>query len=156
MLMFGEFIVTGGMISFLSIMIKTVLSVWAVLLLVSTTGVADLSRQLSAIGVPNIMVLQFVMTYRYLSVLIKEARTMFASYILRSNGAKGIHMRDMGTFLGVLLLHSIDRADRVYSAMKCRGFSGSYPTPAREKIGFRDIFCLSAVCALVILFRCLS
>jgi cobalt/nickel transport system permease protein len=35
-------------------------------------------------------------------------------------------MRDMGSFAGQLLLRSVDRAERVYRAMKARGYRGEY------------------------------
>jgi len=37
-------------------------------------------------------------------------------------------MRDMGSFAGQLLLRSFDRAERVYNAMKCRGYALGYIT----------------------------
>ncbi|GHV27172.1 hypothetical protein FACS1894167_01730 [Synergistales bacterium] len=159
MIMIGGVALTGGVISFASIMIKALLSVWAVLLLVATTGVSELSRQLSALGVPDAAIVQFNLTYRYLAVLADEARAMYESYILRSADIRGIRVRDMGAFVGTLLLRSIDRAERVYAAMKCRGFSGSYLAPAhgaRGKIGAPDLLCLFAVCAAIIILRCLS
>jgi cobalt/nickel transport system permease protein len=66
------------------------------------------------------------MTWRYLSVLLGEASAINTAYMLRSPGSRGIKMKDMGSFLGQLLLRSIDRAERVYAAMKCRGFDGRF------------------------------
>jgi cobalt/nickel transport system permease protein len=147
--------VTGGILAFVSIMIKTLLSVSAVLLLVSTTGMAELSRQLVNMGIPGTFVLQLVLTYRYLGVLAAESGAMCAAYALRCPAARGIRMKDMGTFAGVLLLRSIDRAGRVYDAMRCRGFSGTYPTPPHGRLGTRDMLILLAVCVAIILPRCL-
>jgi cobalt/nickel transport system permease protein len=87
-------------------------------------------------------------------VLIEEAGTMYDSYILRSPDSRGIRMSDMGTFIGILLLHSIDRAERVYAAMKCRGFSGVFPAQRRERLRAPDIFFMFAVCSYAILLRC--
>ncbi|MDR3321370.1 MAG: cobalt ECF transporter T component CbiQ [Synergistaceae bacterium] len=157
MLTLGDIVITGGVVSFISIMIKTLLTVSAILLLVSTTSVADLSRQLAALRIPDIAVLQLVLTYRYLTVLIEETGSMYSGYILRSADSRGIRMRDMGTFVGMLLLRSIDRAGRVYNAMKCRGFSGSFQSPGREEcLRVFDILCLCAVCAPAILLRCFA
>ncbi|MDR1944267.1 MAG: cobalt ECF transporter T component CbiQ [Synergistaceae bacterium] len=150
----GDVAITGGAVSFLSIMIKTVLSVSAILLLVSTTGIEELSAQFLSLGVPDGLVLQFVLTYRYLSVLVNEARTMYASYILRSVDARGIRMKDMGAFVGVMLLHSIDRAERVYAAMKCRGFSGAYPVSRRRRPNALDLIYLFAVCGAIVAPLC--
>lgn len=122
----GTFTVTFGMLSFVSIMQKTLFSVLSVLILAATTPFADITRQLTSVGMPNIICLQFVMTYRYLSSLISETYAMFTAYTLRSPNARMIKMKDMGSFLGQLVLRSFDRAERVYQAMKCRGFQGTY------------------------------
>jgi cobalt/nickel transport system permease protein len=126
----GSFPVSFGLLSFISIMLKTVLTVFAVLILIATTSFVDISRQLAVMGMPNILSLQLVMTYRYISTLISEAASMFTAYMLRAPGQKGIKMKDMGSFLGQLLLRSFDRAERVYQAMKCRGFERIYHASA--------------------------
>ncbi|MDR1915684.1 MAG: cobalt ECF transporter T component CbiQ [Synergistaceae bacterium] len=155
MILLEGFVISGGVVSFISIMIKTVLSVSAILLLVSTTDMAVLSRQLAAMGVPGVLVLQLTLTYRYLAVLVDETGTMFSSYMLRSPETRGVRMRDMGTFIGVLLLRSIGRAERVYDAMKCRGFNGVYPASSTCRPTASDLLCLFIVCGIIILPRCL-
>jgi cobalt/nickel transport system permease protein len=75
--------------------------------------------------IPHIFIVMFEMTYRYIGVLVTEAYSMFISYSLRNASAKGIVIKDMGCFTGQLLLRSFDRADRVYNAMKCRGYASS-------------------------------
>jgi cobalt/nickel transport system permease protein len=112
--------VSYGTISFVSIMLKTLLSVFAVLILIATTSFMEVVRQMGRLGVPSIVCLQFVITYRYLSVLLGEASSMLTAYSLRSPGQRGIKMKDTGSFLGQFILRSFDRAGRVYQAMKCR------------------------------------
>lgn len=132
-----------GVISFISILLKLVLTVMAVFILVATTTMTELSYQLTKLHVPSILILQITMTYRYITVLIEEASTMFNAYIIRSKNQKGIKMKHMGTFLGQLLLRSIDKADHVYCAMKCRGFHGEYSRTCTRKIKPKDlIYCL--------------
>ena len=127
-------LITYGMISFTSIIFKTILTVMAVLLLVSTTPVTKVARELIRIRVPKIFVIQMMLTYRYISVLIEETGNMITAYHMRSPKQKGIQMAHMGTFAGQLLLRSFDRADRIYYAMKCRGFDGEYRFAGSNKI----------------------
>jgi cobalt/nickel transport system permease protein len=122
----GGFTVSFGLLSFTSIMLKTLLTVFAVLLLIATTPFTDISAQFTALGVPKIICLQLIMTYRYIGLLLREAATMMTAYFLRAPGLNGIRMKDMGSFLGQLILRSVDRAGRVYRSMKCRGFQGVY------------------------------
>jgi cobalt/nickel transport system permease protein len=127
----GAFTVTTGMVSAFSILLKTFLTVMAVLVLAASTPFTETAAALSAAGMPRILSLQFIMTWRYLSVLLGEAFCINTAYMLRSPDSRGIKMKDMGSFLGQLLLRSIDRAERVYEAMKCRGFDGSFGASGR-------------------------
>lgn len=126
-------ITTGGL-SFLTILLKTCFCVTAVLILIATTGLPAIAYQLLRIHIPRILVEQILLIYRYISVLLGEAARMTTAYHLRAPQERGIRMKDMGVFLGQLLLRSFDRADRVYHAMKCRGYDGSFlqgrPAPA--------------------------
>jgi cobalt/nickel transport system permease protein len=99
----------------------------------------------------------FEMTYRYIGVLVTEAYSMFTAYSLRSSGGKGIAMKDMGSFTGQLILRSFDRADRVYNAMKCKGYSANYALPqSGGKLKVRDfIFCF-ITCSACITFRIIN
>ena len=115
-----------GLVFSASITLKTLLTVTAVLLLAASTPFMELGRQLVRMGLPKSAVFQLLMTYRYTGLLIREAAAMFTAYILRSPRSRLIHMRDMGIFLGQLLIRSFDRAGAVYAAMKCRGFDGEY------------------------------
>ncbi|MCL2774863.1 MAG: cobalt ECF transporter T component CbiQ [Oscillospiraceae bacterium] len=155
----GGIAVTTGMVSFVAIMLKTFMSVFAVLILIATTPFTEISAQLIILHVPKILCLQLVMTYRYLSVLIEEAFSMFTAYNMRNPAPEnkkksGIKMRDMGIFLGQLILRSFDRAERVYNSMKCRGFDGSYATNGIYK-NFRvnDVIYTIGIIAAVIFLR---
>ena len=63
------------------------------------------------------------MKYRDMGVLLEDAIAMITAYRLRSNGRKGPKLSEIGLFIGQLLLRSMDRAERVYNAMKCRCYS---------------------------------
>ena len=52
---------------------------------------------------------------------------MTRAYHLRAVKQNGLEMKHLGAFIGQLLLRSIDRAERVYAAMQCRGFDGTFP-----------------------------
>lgn len=149
----GMLSVSYGMISFLSIIMKAILSAAAVLILAATTPAASLSSQLIRFHVPAPIVLQLNMTYRYLSVLMDEASTMYTAYLLRTPGQKGVRMNDMGIFIGQLVLRSIDRAQRIYLAMKCRGFHGAAGYAEKKKIGVPDLLYVCIVSALILLLR---
>jgi cobalt/nickel transport system permease protein len=152
----GDITVTLGLVSFVSIMLKTLLTVSAVLILIATTPFTDLSRQLTRMGVPKIFCLQLTMTYRYISVLLGEAAAMFTAYTLRGPKPRGVRMRDMGCFLGQLMLRSFDRAEGVYQAMVCRGFTGIYHGAALRRFNRFDglyIIVLAGLSAVLRVFN---
>lgn len=151
--MFYGVVVTDGMISFVSIMLKTLMCVSAVLILISTTTMTEVSYQLVRMKIPTIMVMQITMTYRYISVLLEEVSVMYTAYLLRSPKEKGIRMKDMGSFVGQLLLRSIDRAERVYYAMKCRGFDGAMKYSKAQKAQTKDYLFVVVTCGAMIALR---
>jgi cobalt/nickel transport system permease protein len=145
--------VSWGLLSFSSILIKTVLSVMAVLILIATTPMDRLAHELIRMKIPKIFVMQIMLTYRYLGLLITEANNMMTAYHLRSSRQKGILLSHAGTFMGQLLLRSFERADKVYTAMKCRGFNGEYQFALSEKIKSSDFLYGFLLCAAFLLLR---
>lgn len=140
----GGLVLSAGWITFLSIFIKCGLTVVAALLLIATTGMDRLAEALRMLRVPKIFVLQLLLTYRYISVLSEEAARMLRAYALRSPQQKGVHRSAWGSFAGQLLLRTFDRAQRVYQAMRLRGFAGEYNTGEAAKIKAADLIYLSA------------
>jgi len=145
--------ISRGWLTFLSICTKCVLTVTAGILLVATTGMERLGAAMRMIGVPKIFVLQLLLTYRYISVLGDELGRMLRAYHLRAPGQKGITRDAWGSFAGNLLLRSFDRAQRVYSAMCLRGFTGEYNTGNITKVASRDLWFLAGWGAFFIMAR---
>lgn len=135
----GGITLSVGWISFLSIFLKCGLTVAVALLLIATTGMDKLAAALRMLKVPQIFVLQLMLTYRYISVLMEEVARMLRAYSLRSPRQKGIHRSAWGSFAGQLMLRTFDRAQRVYQAMCIRGFTGEYNTGGSIKIKAGDI-----------------
>ena len=122
----GSRVIRGGWISMITLMMKGVFSVLASYILVATTPVEHLCYALRRIHVPQILVTQLLLTYRYISVLLDEAHRLTQAYSLRAPGQKGVHFKVWGSLAGQLLLHSMDRAQTVYESMLLRGFDGNF------------------------------
>jgi len=149
----GGIAVSAGVVSFFSILFRTFLCVTAVLILVAVTPVSQLSNQLRRLRVPDLFVTLFEMVYRYIGVLLDEASTMYTAYMLRSTEHKGLHIRHMGSFVGQLLIRSYDRAERVYNAMKCRGYPGRDTRKIKAPLSGADYVYLAATTLPFILLR---
>jgi cobalt/nickel transport system permease protein len=131
----GPFVITGGWLSFASIMLRFVLTVGAALALVACTGMYRLGAGLERLGVPRVFVMQLLFLHRYLFVVADEGSKMLRAVALRSGGRRRLRAGAYGSLVGHLLLRSMDRAERVYRAMAARGFEGEIRVLRRS--GFR-------------------
>ncbi|MBO7521733.1 MAG: hypothetical protein J6T16_05795 [Opitutales bacterium] len=112
----------GGIVSFFTLLMKAFLCAGAVLFLVLTTPVNAIAGGLRRFKMPCVLVLQIVLTLRYLEVLLEEASRMGGAYALRAPASRGVHFKDWPKIVARLFLRSLDRAQRIYEAMLCRGF----------------------------------
>ncbi len=121
----GSVPITGGMLSAFTLFGKGVFSIMAAFFLLRLIGMQGLCRALLRLGIPGGAVTVLLLTWRYLIVLLKEIRRMWQAYTLRAPGHRGIHTGAWGSFAGLLLLRSMDRAADVYHSMLLRGYDGT-------------------------------
>ncbi len=153
----GGVMITGGWISFISIVIKFLLAVTAVLILVATTGIHDVCAVLMQAGAPRIVVLQLLLIYRYLSLLLEEAYRIEQAYLLRSGGAsRGIAPSAWGSLAGGLLLRTYARAQKIYDAMLCRGFDGELHLLKPARVTGASVTYLAVWTAFIIYARIIN
>ena len=114
--------VSGGVISMLTLMLKGLFCLMASFLLMATTPIDRLCAALRRLHVPKLLVTLLLLTYRYVGVMTEELAVMTDAYHLRAPGQKGIHISAWGSFLGQLLLRSMDQAQELYAAMLLRGY----------------------------------
>ena len=122
LLQLGSLAVSGGVVSMLTLMLKGVLCLMASFLLMATTPIDCLCASLRTLRVPKTLVTLLLLTYRYVGVMTEELAVMTDAYHLRAPGQKGIHVSAWGSFLGQLLLRSMDRAQELYASMLLRGY----------------------------------
>lgn len=118
----GSVAVSGGVISMLTLMLKGLLCLMASFLLMATTPIDGLCAVLRKLRVPGLLVTLLLLTYRYVGVMTEELAVMTDAYRLRAPGQKGVHVSAWGSFLGQLLLRSMDRAQELYASMLLRGY----------------------------------
>jgi len=135
----GPLAVSGGWISFLSILIRFILTVSAALILIASTGFHGVCAALERMGIPNAFAVQLLFLYRYLFVLIEEASRMMRARSLRAVHGKSMGIRVFGYLVGSLLFRTMDRAQRIHLAMLSRGFEGEIRIRRPMLIGARDI-----------------
>ena len=126
LLYLGSVPITGGLVSMVTLMLKGIYSLMASFLLIATTPIDAICAALGKLHVPGVLTTLLLLTYRYIGLMIREVAVMSESYALRAPGQKGIHFSAWGSFLGQLLLRSMDRAEELYSSMLLRGFRGEF------------------------------
>lgn len=132
----------AGVERFISIALKSWISVQAAILLTATTPFPDLLVAMRAVRIPRLIVAIFGLMWRYLFVLADEALRLVRARVARS-GDSGItgftsggnflwRARIAGGMAGNLFLRSLERSERIYVAMLSRGYDGevrSMPLP---------------------------
>ncbi len=122
LLRLGGLSVSGGVVSMLTLMLKGIFCLMASFLLMAATPIDNLCAALRKLHVPKLLVTLLLLTYRYVGVMTEELANMTDAYHLRAPGQRGIHISAWGSFLGQLLLRSMDRAQELYSSMLLRGY----------------------------------
>lgn len=134
----GGVAVSGGWLSFASIVLRFALTITALIVLVATTGVPALARAAGSLGVPRAFVVQLLGLYRYMFLTADEASRVLLAWRLRAPNGKRPPARIFAQMLGQLLLRSLARARRVHTAMLLRGFDGELRMVATPAFTLRD------------------
>ncbi|MEO0108323.1 MAG: cobalt ECF transporter T component CbiQ [candidate division WOR-3 bacterium] len=134
----GELAVSSGWLSFLSIIIRFLLTVSVALALLAGTGFPELSAGLGRLGLPRLLVTQFLLLHRFIFIIPEEAQRMKLAYELRSRRTRGMPIRIWGSLAGLLLLRAYDRGRRVHTAMLSRGFDGTMRSLSSRRWSWAD------------------
>lgn len=98
--------------------------------LVASMPAAAIGHGLHRLRVPDKLVFLFLMAYRYIHVIHEEyQRLMRAAKFRGFRPATSLHAYKTYAYLaGMLFVRAAFRANRVYHAMLCRGFTGKFYT----------------------------
>lgn len=96
--------------------------------LVATIPVTELGRALRRLKVPDKLAYLLVFTYRYVFVMAGEYQRMRQAMKIRAFTPRtNLHTyRTLAYLAGMVLVRGLDRSERVYKAMLCRGFNGRF------------------------------
>jgi cobalt/nickel transport system permease protein len=149
----GPIGLSGGWISFTSIMLRFTLTVAAALILIAGTGLNAVCLALDKLGAPRGFVTQLMFLYRYIFVLTDEALRLVRARSLRSFQGRGLGLRVFSSMVGQLLLRTLDRARRIHLAMLSRGFAGKIHLNRPLRLRLQDVAFLLGWSALFVLLR---
>jgi len=100
----------------------------ALMTLLGTTSIISIGQALNHMYVPNKLVYLLFLTYRYTHVIYMEYNKLKNAMKIRGfTPGTNIHTYKSYAYLvGMLLVNSYDRGQRIRSAMLCRGFKGKF------------------------------
>lgn len=143
-----------------NILAKAWLSILSLILLTSTTKIANLLRGLEQLHMPRVMVMILSFMYRYIFVLVDEVMRMRQARDSRNFGGSRLwQLRTMGNMTGTLFIRSYERGERVYAAMLARGFNGHSRTLNHLNFRLADAYfgiSFGLVIVLTVVFNLLS
>jgi cobalt/nickel transport system permease protein len=158
---FGPFVwqISIGWLRCFTIIGKFIVTMLALIALVSTTRFGNLLAALQKLAVPRLLIIQLGFLYRYIFVLIDRAHQILrarAGRQLRNLGFKA-ELKTAASMLGSLFIRSIDTAEHINIAMQARGFDGKWRT--LSKLQFRRcdlLFVLASVIYMLVLYFCIG
>lgn len=145
-------------IVFFNILVKSWLSVLALIILSSTTDFPSLLKALEALKMPKLLTTILSFMYRYIFTLIEQVQKLEQARVARSYGRRGLYqMRAAGNMLGSLFISTYERGERIYQAMLARGHHGHAHSPHKFTARIQDaiftIFFLTSLLVIVLVTR---
>ncbi len=118
----AEGIELGGLIFF-----RAIAALVLAFLLLATSRFDEIIKAMYMLKVPNVIVQIITFSYRYIYVILDEH-----SALKRSMYTRGFHFKIgmyslsvIGNMIGMLLIKSYERGERVYTSMVARGYTGN-------------------------------
>ncbi len=107
--------------------VRAISAVILVLPMIATTRFDITIKALDRLKMPNMLVQMFMFTYRYIFVFVVEFQRTWRAMVARGFKLKTslYALKTIGKALGMLFVRSYERGDRVYQALRSRGYTGS-------------------------------
>jgi len=142
----------AGLLAAKGVLLKSLISAFSVVLLVSTTRFSSLLHALEQLRFPRLLLAIVAFLYRYLFLLLGEFLRLGRAARAR-NWARGpfrVRLQAAGGIVGSLFLRTYARGERVHTAMLARGFDGHFRTLRESSPGRADWAALAGFLAAVV------
>jgi cobalt/nickel transport system permease protein len=137
-----------------NVLIKAYLSILCSILLINTTDFTDLLKAFERLGMPRLVVMIISFMYRYFFVIEDEMEKIQLARRSRSWKNHGWRaVRALANIVGVLFIRSYEKAEIVYTAMQCRGYTGQMRTLNTRRFSKADMYFSAAMAILLIMIR---
>ncbi|MBP2032535.1 cobalt/nickel transport system permease protein [Clostridium algifaecis] len=146
-------ILTGNIINSFILISKIFGTIMIVNIFSCTTKWSYITRSLKVFFIPDIFILVFDITIKYIYILGQFALNMFYSLKLKSVGKNNKKYSSVPKIIGTLFLKSNEMGEEMYSAMECRGFTGEYKNFSKFKFTMSDLlYCIISILVIALYF----
>ena len=134
-----------GVLRAVTIIVRVNAGVLMASALLTTMGTMRLAAAMHGIGLPARVAHLFQLTARYNAVFHEEYTRLRRAMRARGfrAGSNRHSWRSLGHLLGMLVVRSAERAERVAWAMRARGFTGRFPAFEQSRLGRADHFVIA-------------
>ena len=126
--LFGLSVSSEGVLLGTLIVLRALAALFLLLLMLGTCRFEAVLKALYMLKVPGVLVQMLMFSYRYIFVFIEEFLSMknaMESKGFQLRGKSSYSLSILGNAVGVLLVKSYERGDRVYKAMISKGYTGN-------------------------------
>jgi cobalt ECF transporter T component CbiQ len=146
---------TNGLSAIIKMSLRIGVSISFGYLLVMTTRWSSLTKSLTVLRIPSLIISILNMTYRYIYVLSKITCELFEARFLRTVGR--LRNKENRTFIAsrisFLFVKSSFLSDEIYDSMRCRGYTGETVSLSSFKLSKVDLmWIINNVIIVLILF----
>ncbi len=112
------------------------------------------AHTLQSLGLPDILIDMLLLTYRYIFEAAEDLTRMQRAMRLRGFQGSKLNrhtVNHLSSLIGGLLVRSYDRADRIYNAMRLRGYGAGIPTRVVMRVTNTDVVYFALVILMSLL-----
>ncbi len=133
--------------------LRLLVSLSALQVVILTTTYSELVNAFRRLKVPKIFVLTLALMLRYIFVIHDEALRISRAREARTTGkiSKFRAIKSIGNSIGLIMIRSYERSDKVYKAMLARGFNGDFPKFYERNYNSNIKYVISIAILLIIL-----
>ncbi|MFB3890440.1 MAG: cobalt ECF transporter T component CbiQ [Phycisphaerae bacterium] len=150
-----QFEIDGGWLTAADIAVKFTLGLLALTAMMCTTPFSLLLEAMRRLRVPKLLVMQLGFLYRYIFVLLDESMRVRRGRDFRgaARAPASRRLAAVGGIVGALFVRTLERSERVHTAMCARGYRGEPHSLGRLSFHGRDAAFLTVVAAYLVACR---
>jgi len=139
----------------LLISLRAISAVLLIFPMIGTTRFNLTLKALQKIKIPDKLIQLLVFTYRYIFLFLDEEKRIFIGansrgWVRKTNLSS---LKTMGNLVGMLLVHSFERTERIRDAMVSRGYNGRLKILDEFTLSYKDFIKASLIIALALLLN---